>query len=103
MPAGESSEEEAEEGVGTLAEGRTEEVDAVPAALHEDAVGVAERSEALDAVVVAHAALADAAEGKVVLRDVHDDSVDGDVAGRGAVEDLARSGPSLPATTSSAA
>ena len=42
MPARGSSEEEAEEGVGALAEGRTEEVDAVPAALHEDALGVAE-------------------------------------------------------------
>jgi hypothetical protein len=62
---------------------------AVPAALHEDALGVAERAEALDAVVLAHAARADAAEGKVVLRDVHDGPVDGDVAGGRAVEDLA--------------
>nr|WP_241267344.1 hypothetical protein [Streptomyces scabichelini] len=78
-----------EESVGALAEGGIEEADGVEAALHVDALGVAECPEALDAVVLAHPAGADAAEGEVVLPDVHDGAADGDVAGGRAVENLA--------------
>jgi hypothetical protein len=49
-------------------------------------LGVAENTEALDPVVLAHAALADAAERQVVMADVHDRAVDTDVAGGGPVE-----------------
>ncbi len=62
-------------------EGRTEEVDAVPTALLENALGVAERTEAFDLMVGAHTACPDAAERQVVRRDVHDRSIDGDIAG----------------------
>jgi hypothetical protein len=57
-----SAEEEVEKGVSARAEGGVQEVDAVPAALDLDAVGVAEGAEPLEAVALAHAALADAAE-----------------------------------------
>jgi hypothetical protein len=83
------SKEEVEKSVGALAEGGIQEAGGVPAALHVDALGVAEGPEALDPVVLAHPARADAAEGKVVLPDVHDGAVDGDVAGGRAVEYLA--------------
>ena len=39
-----------------------------------------------DAMVCAHTACTDPAERQIVLRDVHDRAVDGDVAGRRAVE-----------------
>src|SRR5215216_4834029 len=89
MPAGGSSKEEVKKSVGALAVAGVQEAGGVPATLREDALGVAERSEALDPVVLAHPARADAAEGKVVLRDEHDGAVDGDVAGGRAVEHLA--------------
>ena len=60
---GQLSKEEVEKSLGTLAEGGIQEAGGVPATLHEDALGVAERSEALDPVVFAHPARADAAEG----------------------------------------
>ena len=50
---------------------------------------MAEGPETLDAVVLADAALADPAERQIVLRDVHDRAVDGDVARRRAVKHLA--------------
>ena len=66
-----------------------QEIDEIPAALLEYALGMAERAEAFDAMVCAHTACTDPAERQIVLRDVHDRAVDGDVAGRGAVEHLA--------------
>ena len=56
------------------------------ATLHEDVLGVAECPEALDPVVLAHPARADAAEREIVLPDMHDRAVDGDVAGGRTVE-----------------
>src|SRR5687767_7301563 len=84
-----SAKEGVEESVGALAEGGAQEAGAVPAALDEDALGVAEGSEAFDSVVFAHSAGADAAEREIVLPDMHDRAVDGDVAGGCAVEHFA--------------
>ena len=40
-------------------------------------------------MVCAHTACPDAAERQIVLRDVHDRSIDGDIAGRGTAQHLA--------------
>ena len=61
----------------------------VPTALLEDALGVAQRLEAFDAVVGAHAARADTAERQIVLRVVQQRVVDRHVAGRRALQHLA--------------
>ncbi len=77
---------ELEKSIGTATEGRTQEVDAIPAALFEYALGVAEPAEALDSVVRAYAAGTDAAKGKIVICDVRYRCVDGDIAGHGAAQ-----------------
>jgi len=50
---------------------------------------MAERTEAFDSMVCVHTACTDLAERQIVLRDVHDRAIDGDVARRRAVEHLA--------------
>src|SRR6266542_182477 len=78
-----------QENIRTASEGCTQELDEIPVAVLEYALGMAERAEAFDSMVCAHAACTDPAERQIVLRDVHDRSVDGDVARRRAVEHLA--------------
>src|SRR4051812_35287196 len=70
-------------------EGRTQEFDEIPTALLEYAFGMAERAEPFDSMVCAHTAGTDPAERQIVLRDVHDGAIDGDVARGRAVEHLA--------------
>ena len=50
---------------------------------------MAERAEAFDSMVCAHTACTDPAERQILLRNVHDRAVDGDVARGRAVEHLA--------------
>jgi len=61
-----------QENIRTASEGCTQELDEIPVALLEYALGMAERAEAFDAMVCAHPACTDPAEGQIVLRDVHD-------------------------------
>ncbi len=89
MPARRLPKKELEKSIGTAPEGRTQELDAIPVALLEYALGVAERAEAFDSMVRAHTACTDAAERQIVLGDVHDRSVNGDIAGRGTAQHLA--------------
>src|ERR1051325_6613100 len=70
------AEKELEKSVGTASEGRTKELDEIPAALLEYALGMAERAEAFDAMICAHPARTDPAERQIVLRDMHDRAVD---------------------------
>src|SRR5436309_2326000 len=80
---------ELQKSIRTGSEGRTQELDEIPVALLEYALGMAERAEAFDPMVCAHPACTDPAEGQIVLRDVHDRAIDGDVARRRALEHLA--------------
>src|SRR4029434_4205998 len=64
-------------------------LDEIPTALLEYAFGMAERAEPFDSMVCAYTARTDPAERQIVLRDVHDRAVDGDVARRRAVKHLA--------------
>jgi hypothetical protein len=66
--------------------GRIEQRHAVEPRLVEHRLLLAEGLEALAAVVMAHAAGADAAEGQVLLGDVQDGVVDGDAAGHGLLQ-----------------
>lgn len=71
---------EPEKNIGKHPEGRAQEGDAIPTPLLEYALGMAECAEAFDSMVRAYTACTDAAEGKIVLGDVHYRSIDGDIA-----------------------
>src|SRR5262245_58830606 len=68
--------EDAEQGLDRLAEGRAEEAGGVDASLAEDRLLLRERLEPLEPVIVPHPARADAAEREIVLRDVEHRLVD---------------------------
>src|SRR5579864_9630098 len=89
IQSGPLSKKEFQESIRTPSEGCTQELDEIPTALLEYALGMAERAEAFDCMVFAHTACTDPAERQIVLRDVHDRAVDGDVTRRRAVEHLA--------------
>lgn len=89
MTACRSPEHHVEDGIDRLSERGVEQVGEVPATLLIDPLGMAEGTETLDAVVSAHAAGPDAAEGQVILGDVHDRPVDSDVAGDRSAQHLA--------------
>ena len=80
----------------TASERRTQELDEIPVALLEYALGMAERAEAFDSMVGAHTACTDPAERQIVLRHVHDRAVDGDVADVVRSSTLRRSASSSP-------
>jgi hypothetical protein len=74
--------------VGEPAKRRMQQAGKVPAALHENALGMAHRAKALHAMAGPHAAGPDTAEGQVVLRHVHQGVVHAHVAGGGVREQL---------------